>query len=110
MVYIFQKKCIQFFMQIFHSILRINAGGAKYFEAIVSFSSATNVKYKELRLQHSLYVETPFTHSSLSHSPKQVPRTLTGRVLSLCKNAVTIFYSSSWLGSVLMKFTIILNR
>ena len=41
-----------------------NAGGGKYLEAIVSFSSATIVKYKELRLQH-LHTETPFyTHPS----------------------------------------------
>ena len=37
----------------FHHVLYLslsNAGGGKYLEAIVSFSSATIVKHKELRL------------------------------------------------------------
>ena len=50
--------CISFFHVLYLSLS--NVGGEKYFEAIVSFSSATNVKYKELRLQHSVYGEMPF--------------------------------------------------
>ena len=50
--------CISFFHVLCLSLS--NVGGAKYFEAIVSFSFATNVKYKELRLQSLAYVEMPF--------------------------------------------------
>ena len=62
--------CISFFHVLYLSLS--NVGGEKYFEALVSFSSATNVRYKELRLQYSVYGETPFLFDLVPLSHKQV--------------------------------------
>ena len=56
---------ISFFHVLYLSLS--NVGGAKCFGAIVSFSSATIVKYKEFRVQHSAYGDA-FLHPSFSHS------------------------------------------
>ena len=59
---------ISFFHVLYLSLS--NAGGAKYSEATVSFSSATIVKYKEFRVQHSIWrcLFTPVL-LTLSHKP-----------------------------------------